>query len=375
MQNKIISLAERIIGKADREHPADGVLRDELKSHQQLTRAESGEISRAVFAYYRWLGWLDKSKPMAEQIAASFEFGTLLRKDPKLFAPEDFRKAVPSWVPGHTGLNLDWLKFLQREPTLWLRAKRGFGEGVAIELGDAVPAGKGILVDSLRYTGHRDLFRETSFHNGEFELQDISSQAVGFACSPEPGSTWWDACAGQGGKTLHLCDIMQGKGTVWASDRAEWRLKKLRQRASRAKAFNYRAVLWDGGPKLPNKVKYDGILVDAPCSGLGTWQRNPHARWTTTPQDVSELAEVQVNLLSNVVPALKTGGKLVYSVCTLTRAETQEVMEKISQKHPELKPLPLTNPLLTDAEAANSILLWPHEQKGNGMFICAWTRG
>ncbi len=373
-QDRIISLASRIIGKANRDNPADGILRDELKSLPQISRQDSGEISRCVFAYYRWLGWLDSSQSMAHQIKAALEFGVLLRKDPKLFSPDDFKKAVPAWALQETQGTVDWLKYLQREPTLWIRARRGFGEGVGMELGDCTPAGGGLLVDSLRYTGHKDLFRETAFHNGEFELQDINSQAVGLASDPQPGETWWDACAGQGGKTLHLCDLMQGRGTVWASDRAEWRLKKLRLRAARAKAFNYRAVIWDGGTKLPTKTKFDGILVDAPCSGIGTWQRNPHARWTTTMQDVSELAEVQAGLISNVAASLKPGGRLIYSVCTLTRSETLGVKEAIAKAHPELKPLLLKNPLLADSPECEAMFLWPHETRGNGMFICGWTK-
>ena len=94
---------------------------------------------------------------------------------------------------------------------------------------------------------------------------------------------------------------------------------------SRAKLFNYRAALWDGSPRLPTKAKFDGILVDAPCSGVGTWQRNPHARWTTTPNDVAELAAVQAKLLGNIASSVKPGGRLVYAVCTLTRAETTAV--------------------------------------------------
>ena len=113
---------------------------------------------------------------------------------------------------------------------------------------------------------------------------------------------------------------MANRGLIWASDRAEWRLQKLRRRAARAKVFNYRPARWDGGARLPTRTKFDGVLVDAPCSGLGTWQRNPHARWTTTVEDVRELAELQRRLLAHTAPSLKPGGRLIYAVCTLTRA-------------------------------------------------------
>jgi 16S rRNA (cytosine967-C5)-methyltransferase len=204
-------------------------------------------------------------------------------------------------------------------------------------------------------------------------LQDISSQAVGLICNPQPGETWWDACAGEGGKLLHLSDLMENKGLIWASDRAEWRLKHLKRRAGRAKAFNYRAVLWNGGAKPPTKTKFNGVLVDAPCSGVGTWQRNPHARWTTTPNDVKELAEVQKQLLSNVVPSIKPGGKLIYAVCTLTKSETTEVAEHFEQQHPDFKALELPNPLNPKAPSSR-IWIWPQESWGNGMFVSAWRR-
>ncbi len=123
---------------------------------------------------------------------------------------------------------------------------RGGGRELARETGRG--AGGGGLPDAVIYEGAEDLFRTAEFHAGEFELQDISSQIVGWICDPQPGETWWDACAGEGGKTLHLCDLMRGKGLVWASDRAAWRLQKLkRERAARARVFNYRAALWDGG--------------------------------------------------------------------------------------------------------------------------------
>src|SRR5580700_11122720 len=101
---------------------------------------------------------------------------------------------------------------------------------------------------------------------------------------------------------------MQNKGLIWSSDRAEWRLKNLKRRAARAQVFNFRAATWDSGAKLPTKTKFDGVLVDAPCSGVGTWQRNPHARWTATVNDVRELTIVQEALLGRAAPSVKPGG-------------------------------------------------------------------
>jgi len=225
----------------------------------------------------------------------------------------------------------------------------------------------------VEYLGSEDLFRTREFHAGELELQDINSQIVSLVCAPKPGETWWDACAGEGGKLLHLSDLMQNKGLIWASDRTEWRLKRLKIRASRSKAFNYRSVLWDGGAKPPMKTKFDGALVDAPCSGVGTWQRNPHARWTTTAEDVAELAAVQKRMLRTVAGSIKPGGRLIYSVCTLTKAETSDVALEFDKAFPEFVREPIVNPLKPEAAPTNELCLWPADG-GNGMFIVAWRR-
>jgi 16S rRNA (cytosine967-C5)-methyltransferase len=166
---------------------------------------------------------------------------------------------------------------------------------------------------------------------------------------------------------------MNNKGLVWASDRAEWRLKKLKRRAARSGIFNYRSRVWDGSPAPPTKTKFDGVLLDAPCSGVGTWHRNPHARWTTTLQDVQELRALQLKLLSVAAAALKPGGKLVYAVCTLTPDETTTVVETFQTQFPTFTPLPFPNPLLPDSKPAATLTLLPQDHFGNGMFIAAWT--
>ena len=172
---------------------------------------------------------------------------------------------------------------------------------------------------------------------------------------------------------------MQNKGLIWASDSAAWRLQKLKRRSARAKVFNYRCAPWDGGTKLPTQTKFDGVLVDAPCSGLGTWQRNPHARWTTEEADVLELAVLQKQLLAHAAPSVKPGGKLIYSVCTLARAETSEVADHFNQTQAEFQPLTCLPGL--PGKVAGRILMnretltiWPQDLGGNGMFVAAWNR-
>ncbi len=187
-------------------------------------------------------------------------------------------------------------------------------------------------------------------------------------------------CAGEGGKTLHLADCLDGKGCVWATDKSSWRLQRLKRRAARAKTFNYQSARWETGTPLPFKRRFDGILIDAPCSGLGTWQRHPDARWSTQPKDVQELATLQLECLQAGARALKPGGKLIYAVCTLTRAETTGVVKRFEKMHPELEPWPWQgkDPHLPEChgggttKTTHGILLQPHEWKANGMFMARW---
>jgi 16S rRNA (cytosine967-C5)-methyltransferase len=282
IQPGVLRLAERVIRAASRERPADGVLRAELRAQRGLPREAGGQVSRAVFAYFRWRGWLDEENSIQEQIECALALAERYTDRAGSFSDvELMARAVPGWLSSVMEPTAAWVRSLQTEPRLWLRARRGQGRALAAKLGDCRVLGEGPLADTLEYCGGTDLFRTGEFHTGEFELQDISSQAVGLICDPRPGEKWWDACAGDGGKTLHLADLMANRGLIWASDRAVWRLSNLKRRAARAGVFNYRAVVWDGGPRPPTKTEFDGVLVDAPCSGIGTWQRNPHARWTS----------------------------------------------------------------------------------------------
>jgi 16S rRNA (cytosine967-C5)-methyltransferase len=375
MISSSVAVAERIIRAADREHPADAVLRQELRSASDLSPGQTAAISHAVFAYYRWRGWLNTQTPLGQQIEEAWQLAEAFAGGPQNFPDSELiARAVPQWVKNEMELTAAWARALQEPPKLWLRARRGQGTALAAKLGECRSCGTGPLGDSLEYCGRQDLFRTNEFHAADFELQDISSQAVGIICAAQPGETWWDACAGEGGKLLHLSELMENQGLIWASDRAAWRLQRLKRRAARAKVFNYRAVLWNGGPKLPTKTKFDGILVDAPCSGIGTWQRNPHARWTTTPRDVQELAELQKQLLNGAALAVKPGGKIIYAVCSLARAETEGVADFFEQRFPNFASLRFQNPLALGSPATARTYLWPQQFGGNGMCIAAWTR-
>jgi 16S rRNA (cytosine967-C5)-methyltransferase len=364
LSGTVLRAIEQVLKDAEHK-PADAALRSALRS-SGLNPEQKRLISRSVFTYYRWLGWLDRTKPLRGQLEHAFDLADNLATIPD---DELMTRALPAWVQNVMDLSPGLARELQSEPRLWLRARPGKADELASRLGDCEL--HATVPDALSYHGEQDLFRIAEFHNGEFEIQDLSSQIVGYFCSPAPGETWWDACAGEGGKTLHLCDLMQNKGLVWASDTAEWRLDILKRRASRAKLFNYRLKLWPTTDQLPTKTKFDGILVDAPCTGVGTWGRNPHARWTAKPFDVTELAAIQRRLLDKVAGSLKPGGRLIYSVCTLTNAETGDLVSAFQANHTSLEPAAFS-PSWVSSDPSARLNLRPEEWHSAGMFVAGW---
>jgi 16S rRNA (cytosine967-C5)-methyltransferase len=370
----LLELAERIIKKAEREHPADSVLRQQLKEQRGLSPKDAAAITHAVFAYYRWRGWSRQQGSLRDQIRQGMEMADHYAREPQKFPDEELIEcSVPAWVRSEMPVSGAWVRALQSEPKLWLRARPGKGTPLAKRLRHTRRP-SGTPGETIEYVGRDDLFRTPEFHAGEFEVQDLNSQVVGLICAPIAGETWWDACAGEGGKLLHLSDLMQNRGLIWASDRAEWRLQRLKRRAARAKVFNYRVAPWDGGAKLPTKTRFEGVLVDAPCSGVGTWHRNPHARWTTTPEDVQELADLQKLLLAHASASVKPRGKLIYAVCTLTHSETTAVADAFEKAFGDFRPLLILNPLTQASVKSGRLQLWPQDYGGNGMFIAAWLR-
>jgi len=374
----MLNQAAEVIRLTQTGTPADAALRETLgRTRHSSAPAARRDVSRAVFAYFRWMCWLEPKESLQKQLAAALDLQARFDRSPAAFKPETLAaRAVPVWLREEMEVPADWLRQLQREPTLWIRAKAEQAAKVASALRDCTPAEPSAFRaphSAFRYSGTRDLFLTPEFKAGLFEIQDLASQLVGHACAPQPGETWWDVCAGEGGKTLHLSDLMANKGLIWASDRSARRLDHLRERAARAGCHNYRVAPWDGGPRRPTKTKFDGILIDAPCSGIGTWQRNPHARWTTQPADVRELAAVQQRLLTHAAPALKSGGRLIYAVCTLARAETTAIADAFTAAHPDFEPAPFFAGTQPSARSPQ-LLIWPQAHNCNGMFIAAWRK-
>ena len=354
--------------------PADRILRSRLRE-ARLESVAAAFVVRLVFSWFRWRGFLPGVAPEPEALARTLELADQYAADPaRIPCLSLIDGAVPGWLRQHMQVREPFLRALQTEPVIWLRARPGKAREVASMMPLAIASPFPALADALRYTGSDDLFRSALFNQGRFEIQDIASQAVGIVCAPAPGETWWDACAGEGGKTLHLADLMQNRGLVWASDRSAARLGVLRKRAARAGLFNYRAVGWDGGERPPTRTRFDGVLVDAPCSGVGTWQRTPHARWMVGPADVRELAAVQLRLLTTAATAVKPDGRLIYSVCTLTHDETTAVSAAFSAAHPDFVPESFADPFDPRGSTRPEIAWEPQVTGGNGMYVAAWRR-
>jgi 16S rRNA (cytosine967-C5)-methyltransferase len=368
--------AAAVLRRVQSGEPADAALRAYLSAGRGLGAEDRRAVSRAVFAHCRWAGWLDPKEPLQAQVLGALELAGRFLKQPSSIKPEALAaRSVPGWLASEMELTPAFLRSIQGEPPVWIRAKVGRAEEVALELGHAEPAvlPASLLappgLSALRYNGDDDLHRAHAFRAGAFEIQDLASQLVGHCCEPGASGTWWDACAGEGGKALHLSDLMRNKGLVWATDRSARRLEALKGRAARAGMFNYRAAAWTGQGPAPFRTRCDGVLVDAPCSGVGTWRRNPHARWTTSLSDVRELAAVQARLLRFASASVRPGGRLVYSVCTLTRSETTSVADAFAAENASFEPAPIAL-----AGGASRVTLLPQDLDANGMFVAAWRR-
>lgn len=176
--------------------------------------------------------------------------------------------------------------------------------------------------EALRLEGLGDPARSASFAEGLWTVQDTGAQIVGRVAAPRSGQRILDACAGVGGKTTHLAELVDAPTVIHAADQSKTKLRLLAETAARLGAAGIEPIACDLlDPAAPLAAAYDLILLDAPCSGLGVLRRHPDAKWRLRPDDVPRLAALQAQLLDAVVRRLAPGGALVYSVCTFTRAE------------------------------------------------------
>jgi 16S rRNA (cytosine967-C5)-methyltransferase len=369
MDSRALILAAQVIELTTPERPVDAVLRLVLRVAGHVAPRAAVHTERAVAAYFRWLGWLDQTAPIPARLTQALELAARFREHPETFSDEDLLRAVPEWVRAEVDCSAAWLRAIQAGQThAWVRARPGHAARIAAKFSASHLPDQPLAPDAVRYDGKNDLVKAREFQIGLFEIQDIASQAVGTLCRPRHGDFWWAVRSGDGGNALHLCDLMENKGVVWATDPADLRLKQLLVRLKRARLVNYRVAVWAGGPTPPREGKFNGVLVDAPCSDLGTWQENPQARWTSRPESLAGFAAAQLRLLEDVAGTLKNGGRLIYTVRTLTRSETTGVVAAFSKKHPEFEPCPFSE------NGPSSQWLRQQDLGGHGRFIAAWRK-
>ncbi|GHN00483.1 RNA methyltransferase [Cytophagales bacterium WSM2-2] len=193
--------------------------------------------------------------------------------------------------------------------------------------------------DALILMERQNIFNLPSFKEGLFEVQDAGSQAIASFLNVEPGHRVVDACAGGGGKTLHLAALMQNKGRIIALDTEEWKLEELKKRAKRAGASNMIETRVIESSKIIKRLESsaDRLLLDVPCSGLGVLKRNPDAKWKLTSEFIENIRKTQQSILNDYSSMLKPGGLMVYSTCSILPSENEIQVERFLSEKKEFQ--------------------------------------
>lgn len=343
---------------------ADKVIEKTLKQNPKWGARDRRFIAETTYDIVRWKrlyqaitqsGDSDFWKWMAVwiverdfELADWREFSTVNRKDIKnrLAAeyPRAVKQSIPDWLDqlGEAELGERWtteLAALNEQAEVVLRANTLktnrdelanmlVGEGIETETLRNFP-------DALVLQKRQNIFQSQYFKEGLFEVMDAGSQAIAPFLNVKPGDRVIDACAGAGGKTLHLSALMKNKGKIVAMDTEQWKLDELSKRARRAEAFNIEARLIDSGKvikRLENSA--DCLLLDVPCSGLGVLKRNPDAKWKLSMEFIQNVNELQKNILQDYCTMVKSGGKIVYSTCSILPMENERVVNDFLDKNP-----------------------------------------
>lgn len=399
--------------------PADETVNRFFRERRELGARDRRMISGLVFALWRWRGWCGApgqrlgtvlgvahrlecgagDPPEAVKILPG---GTPLPPPPegevqglderqlwvsKHWKPDaHIEDLVPSWVLAALAVpptadpvewRRRWITSIQQRPPLWLRATDRNGAALARRmeaLGMPAETPFARLPAAVRVPRPVPMPKLERALGPAFEIQDVASQAVGAWCDPRPGEQWWDACVGAGGKALELAARTGGRADIFGTDVRPSALNEARRRIRRLDAKGIRLALHDARRPLPGSPSFDGVLVDAPCTGTGTWGRAPDARWRASPEDLAEAVALQHAILAAAAAAVKPGGRLVYAVCSLTRAETDEVTSEFTRQHPQFEPEPGLHPMREDPEPHPALWVWPWMGPGTGMYAMRWRR-
>ena len=348
---------------------ADKVLERLLKAHKKWGSADRQVVSEIFYDIVRWkkrleyyMGEGTKPSNIYNLILAYLlwkkvkykkfdEFdgiktgGILSKLDKKTFPTKAIEHSVPDWLAGlfEKELGAKWEKemsALNEQAPVILRAN-----SLKISAENLVEILKEEGVNSFVLRGYPDavqleekknVFLTSAFKEGFFEVQDASSQKIAELLDVKEGMRVVDACAGAGGKTLHIAALMKNKGQIIALDIYEWKLAELKRRAKRAGAFNIETRFIEDNKvikRLHNTA--DRLLIDAPCSGLGVLKRNPDSKWKIDEDFINRIKTEQENILQNYSKILKKGGKMVYATCSILPSENGEQVRKFLSENAE----------------------------------------
>ena len=348
---------------------ADKVLERLLKAHKKWGSADRQVVSEIFYDIVRWkkrleyyMGEGTKPSNIYNLILAYLlwkkvkykkfdEFdgiktgGILSKLDKKTFPTKAIEHSVPDWLSGlfEKELGAKWEKemsALNEQAPVILRAN-----SLKISAENLVEILKEEGVNSFVLRGYPDavqleekknVFLTSAFKEGFFEVQDASSQKIAELLDVKEGMRVVDACAGAGGKTLHIAALMKNKGQIIALDIYEWKLAELKRRAKRAGAFNIETRFIEDNKvikRLHNTA--DRLLIDAPCSGLGVLKRNPDSKWKIDEDFINRIKTEQENILQNYSKILKKGGKMVYATCSILPSENGEQVRKFLSENTE----------------------------------------
>ncbi|HEY8048310.1 MAG TPA: RsmB/NOP family class I SAM-dependent RNA methyltransferase, partial [Ramlibacter sp.] len=241
----------------------------------------------------------------------------------------------------------------------------------------------------LRLEGKPAVNKLDAFARGAIEVQDEGSQLLVLLLEAKRGEMVVDFCAGAGGKTLAIGAAMRNTGRIYAFDTSAHRLDALKPRLARSKLSNvYPAAISSERDERVKRLagKIDRVIVDAPCSGLGTLRRNPDLKWRQTPEGVKEMNAKQASILASAAKLLKPGGRLVYATCSVLPSENEEIAAAFTAAHPGFQPLaagevlerlevPGAVGLCSGSEQGQQYLrLWPHRHRTDGFFAAIWVK-
>ena len=278
---------------------------------------------------------------------------------------------LPSWLSEECPLAYDptELATLHRRASLWLRLQTDEPQSVTNEFDQRGWTWKqsDIQPEAIELLAEADVTQTESFRAGAYEVQDLGSQLILETANIALSSQWLDACAGAGGKTLQIARMIGDEGSVTAHDIRPSALKELTYRATRANLKNVSITT------TPEGQHYDGILIDAPCSGSGTWRRAPHLKAITTPDIISDNVALQSELLERFSHLLRPRGQLIYATCSLNRSENEGVIRNFLSNHPEFTVSP-PKENFGYQDGPHGLSIMPALHNTDGFFVANLTR-